>query len=73
MESGYGQSFGKMIMRLKATRLDGGPLDVGHAALESVGKAFFPLLDFLLGWGLYPRRRQRIFNNISETIVTKLA
>ncbi len=72
MEGAYGQSFGKMVMRIKVTRLDGSPSGIGSAALESVGKAFLLPLDLLLGWILYPRRRQRIFNYISETIVIKV-
>jgi uncharacterized RDD family membrane protein YckC len=71
MEGSYGQSFGKMVMRLKVTRLDGSKIGMGAAALESVGKAFLLPIDFLIGWILYPRRRQRIFNYISETIVIK--
>jgi len=71
MEGAYGQSIGKMIMRIKVTRLDGRPVGMAYAALESVGKAFLLPLDCLLGWILYPRRRQRIFNYLSETIVVR--
>jgi uncharacterized RDD family membrane protein YckC len=71
MEGAYGQSFGKMVMRLKVTRLDGSQIEMGNAALESVGKAFLLPLDCLIGWILYPKRRQRIFNYLSETIVIK--
>ena len=71
MDGSYGQSFGKMVMRLKVTRLDGGKIGMGAAALESVGKAFLLPLDVLLGWIFYPKRRQRLFNYISETIVVK--
>ena len=71
MDAAYGKSIGKMIMRLKVSRLDGKPINFGHAALESVGKAFLLPLDFLLGWALYPRRRQRIFNYLSETTVVR--
>jgi len=72
MEGLYGQSFGKMAMRIRVTRLDGSPIDMGRAALESAGKAFFLFLDVVIGWALYPRRRQRICNFLSETIVTKI-
>jgi uncharacterized RDD family membrane protein YckC len=72
MDGLYGQSFGKMVMRLKVTRLDGSKIGMGAAAVESVGKAFLLPLDCLLGWLLYPRRRQRIFNYISETTVVKI-
>ncbi|MCJ7430728.1 RDD family protein [Candidatus Bathyarchaeota archaeon] len=71
MEGAYGQSLGKMLMRIKATRLDGSPMNMGQAALQSLGKAFLLPLDCLLGWILYLRRRQRLFNYLSETIVVK--
>lgn len=73
LESIYGQSFGKMVMRIRITRLNGSPVGLGNAALESVGKAFLLPLDLLLGWFLHPKRKQRIFNYISETIVTRKA
>jgi uncharacterized RDD family membrane protein YckC len=72
MEGAYGQSFGKMVMRIRVSRLDGGRVDMGRAAISSVGKAFFLFWDVLLGWFLYPRRRQRMFNFLSGTIVTKI-
>lgn len=72
MEGAYEQSFGKMVMRIKLSRLDGSRVDMGRAAISSVGKAFFLFWDVLLGWFLYPRRRQRIFNYLSETVVTKV-
>jgi uncharacterized RDD family membrane protein YckC len=71
MEGAYGQSLGKMLMRIKAARLDGSPINMGQAALQSLGKAFLLPLDCLLGWILYPRRRQRLFNYLSETVVVK--
>jgi uncharacterized RDD family membrane protein YckC len=71
MEGAYGQSLGKMLMRIKVARLDGSPINMGQAALQSLGKAFLLPLDCLLGWILYPRRRQRLFNYLSETVVVK--
>jgi uncharacterized RDD family membrane protein YckC len=49
MEGICGRSLGKMVMRLKVTRLDGEPVDLMQAALESVGKAFLLPLDLILG------------------------
>jgi uncharacterized RDD family membrane protein YckC len=72
MEGFYGQSFGKMVMRIKVMRLEGSSSDVERAALAAAGKAFFLFWDVLLGWFLYPRRRQRVFNFLSETVVTKI-
>ena len=71
LDGAYGQSLGKMIMHLRVARLDGSRINMGQAALESVGKAFILPLDILLGWILYPRRRQRLFNHISETTVIR--
>ncbi len=71
MDAAYGRSIGKMVMHLKVLRMDSKPINFGQAALESVGKAFVLPLDFLLGWALYPRRRQRIFNYLSETVVVR--
>ena len=71
MDGAYGQSLGKMIMHLRVTRLDGSRIGFGNAALESLGKAFFLPLDVLLGWIFFPRRRQRIFNYLSETVVIR--
>jgi uncharacterized RDD family membrane protein YckC len=74
MEVANGQSIGKMVMRIKVTRTNGSPISMGQAAVESLGKAFFPLLvlDCVLGWILYPKRRQRLFNYLSQTIVVKV-
>jgi uncharacterized RDD family membrane protein YckC len=71
MEGIYGRSLGKMLMRLKVTKLDGKPIDMVQAALESVGKGFLLPLDIILGLILHPRKRQRIFSYLSETIVLR--
>ncbi|MCW4021289.1 MAG: RDD family protein [Candidatus Bathyarchaeota archaeon] len=71
MEGTYGQSIGKMALKLKVTRLNGEPLDMGLAAVESIGKAFLLPIDCIIGWILYAGKNQRLFNYISETIVVK--
>ena len=68
----YGQSFGKMIMRIKITRLDGRVPNIVQAAIESVGKAFLLPIDVIVGWFLYSSRRQRLFNYLSNTIVVRV-
>lgn len=70
-EGMYGQSFGKMIMRIKVTRLDGGVPNMVQAAIESIGKAFLLPIDVILGLILYPSRRQRLFSYLSNTIVVR--
>jgi uncharacterized RDD family membrane protein YckC len=74
MESANGQSIGKMAMGIKVTRVDGSPINMGQAAVESIGKAFFPILvlDCLIGWLAYPKNRQRLFNYLSQTVVVKV-
>jgi len=71
MEGIYGQSIGKMAMKLKIARLNGEHLNMGQAAVESIGKAFLLPLDCLIGWILYSDKKQRLFNYISETVVIK--
>jgi uncharacterized RDD family membrane protein YckC len=71
MEGTYGQSVGKMAVRIRVADLDGNPIGTTTAAVQSVGKAFLLPLDCLLGWFLYSRRQQRLFNYLSETVVLK--
>ena len=72
MERSSGQSVGKMVMRLKVVHTNGSPVNMGNAAVESVGKAFLLPIDCIVGWILYPRSRQRLFNHISRTVVVKI-
>jgi uncharacterized RDD family membrane protein YckC len=71
LEGYYGQSLGKMIMGIKVTDIDGGPMNIDKAAIQSIGKAFLLPLDCILGWILYLSNRQRLFNYLSETLVLK--
>ena len=74
MDYSYGQSIGKMIMRIKVTNMEGGPIDLRQALIESFGKGFGALifLDVILGWIFTSKRNQRIFNYLSGTIVVKM-
>ena len=71
MEGIYGQSLGKMIMKIKVMKIDGKPVDLPYAAIESIGKAFLLPIDCIIGWILYQDKNQRLFNYISETIVVR--
>jgi len=73
MEGIYGQSIGKMALKLKTKRLNGEPADIERAAIESLGKAFLLPLDCIIGWILYPDKKQRLFNYISDTVVVKVS
>ena len=71
LEGTYGQSVGKMVMKIEVVRLDGGAIDLGKAAYQSIGKAFLLPLDCIFGWIQYSLRQQRLFNYLSETVVVK--
>jgi uncharacterized RDD family membrane protein YckC len=71
LEGTYGQSVGKMAMKIEVAHLDGGPIDTVKATIQSIGKAFLLPLDCILGWILYPSRQQRLFNYLSETVVLR--
>ena len=67
-----GQSVGKMFLRLKTIRVNGGHLSLKDAAIESFGKSFLLPIDLILGWVFTNKKRQRIFNRISNTVVVKM-
>ena len=71
MEGIYGQSIGKMILRIEVTQLNGNPANIAQTAIQSIGKAFLLPIDCIIGWILYPKKRQRLFNFLSETTVTR--
>ncbi len=71
MDLTYGQSIGKMVMKIRVTNLDGGPIELSQAALEAFGKAFLLPLDVILGWIFTNQRSQRIFTFLAKTIVVK--
>ena len=73
MESLYGQSIGKMAMRLKVTGLDGSSATLTETALQSFGKAFLLPIDCIIGWLVESckEKRQRLFSMLAKTIVIK--
>jgi len=72
LEGIFGQSLGKMIMKLKIVQTNGERITMLQAAVESLGKAFLLPIDCLIGWILYSNKKQRLFNFLSETIVIKV-
>lgn len=69
MDGAYGQSLGKMIMRLRVVQQGGDKINMSEAALESLGKAFLLPIDVIVGWIVYSQSKQRLFNRLSRTIV----
>lgn len=71
LEGTQGQSLGKKAMGIKVVNLNGGDIDIGTSVYQAIGKAFLGPLDVIIGWILYPAKQQRLFNNLSQTIVMK--
>jgi len=71
MDHYYGQSVGKKVMNLRITKLEGGPLDLMDAAIESFGKVFLLPIDFLIGFFMFREMNQRLFNHLSDTVVVR--
>jgi len=69
MEGNSGQSIGKMVMNIRVTGRQGEKIGYGAAAIESFGKAFFLVIDCLIGWLAMSGTRLRVFNRLSGTIV----
>lgn len=72
-EGFYGKSIGKMVMRLKVTRLDGTSATLVDAAIESFGKAFLLPIDCIIGWIAEDckENKQRLFSMLAKTKVIK--
>ena len=73
MDGLYSQSIGKSVMRIKVSQLNDKPMELTHAVIESLGKAFLLPLDCIIGWFLYSRKKQRLFNYLSETIIVRIS
>jgi uncharacterized RDD family membrane protein YckC len=71
LEGTNGQSLGKRALGIKVVDLYGDQIDIGTSMYQAIGKAFLGPLDLIIGWILYPEKQQRLFNNLSRTIVTK--
>jgi uncharacterized RDD family membrane protein YckC len=71
MDLTYGQSIGKMVLKIRVTNLDGGHIELSQAAIEAFGKAFLLPLDLVLGLLFSNQRNQRIFTYLAKTIVVK--
>jgi len=69
MEGYTEQSFGKMVVGIKISSVGGDGIDLGQSVIQSLGKAFLLPIDCVLGWILYWRRRQRLFNSLANTVV----
>jgi uncharacterized RDD family membrane protein YckC len=71
MDYSYGQSIGKMALKLKIQQIRGTGINVTQAAIEAFGKAFLLPLDLIIGLILYSDKNQRLFNYLSNTVVVR--
>ncbi len=71
LEGYRGQSIGKMVMNIAVVDASGNMVGYEKAAVECFGKSFLLPLDCLIGWLAKPGSGQRLFNNVSDTVVIK--
>lgn len=67
----YGQTIGKKALNLRTTSLDGSKISLKQSLINSFGKAFLLVIDFAVGVLVIKNAKQRLFNKLSNTIVTK--
>ena len=72
LEYSSGQSLGKRVLHLRTVKHDGTSPSLLDCIINSFGKAFLLPLDVLLGLIFTDKKRQRIFNRLSNTIVIKV-
>jgi len=71
LEYSSGQSLGKRLVHLKTIKIDGTNPTLIDCVVNSFGKAFLLPVDVFLGLIFTDKKRQRIFNRLSNTIVIK--
>ena len=71
LEYSSGQSLGKRLLYLKTVKLDGTNPTLIDSIVNSFGKAFLLPIDVVLGLIFTDKKRQRVFNRLSNTIVIK--
>ena len=66
------QTIGKKIFNLKVTDMSGNKPNLKGIVLSSFGKSFLLPIDVVLGMILTNEKRQRIFNQLGDTLVVKI-
>jgi uncharacterized RDD family membrane protein YckC len=67
----FGRSIGQLLLNIQLANMEGKRPSLAASAIQSLGKSLLLPLDCLIGW-MYPacrKFRQRLFNNLSNTIV----
>lgn len=70
----HGQTPGKMILRLRVVRCDGGAVGYGRAFLREVPGKFLSALIFYIGYAMagFDSRKQALHDRLAGTYVLKL-
>lgn len=71
LEGYTGQSAGKAVMNLRMVDKRGEEIGYVPAGIQAFGKAFLLPVDCLVGWLAMPGTGLRLFNRLSDTVVTK--
>ncbi len=70
LHGAYGQTFGKMAMRIKVLNADGSPLDYTKAFLRYLAYFLCDLtLDIGYAWAAFDPRKQGLHDKVCRTIV----
>lgn len=72
MEYKSGQTIGKRLMNIKTVNLYGSKINLKESLLNSFGKVFLLPVDFVVGLVISRKKKQRLFNKLSNTMVLKL-
>ena len=67
-----GQSFGKLVMRLKVVRINGKQMSYDNAAIRNLGKCLLLPLDLIVGYRIRKKGFLRYFDKFSGTTVMNL-
>ena len=72
LEYKTGQTIGKKMFNLKVTNSQGGKPSLIGVVISSFGKSFILPIDMILGLIITNDKRQRIFNKLGDTLITKI-
>jgi uncharacterized RDD family membrane protein YckC len=75
MEAMYGATLGKMALRLRVVRVDGGPISWGESAIRNILRIVDGLFLYLVAVILIAtsQKRQRLGDRAADTIVVRQA
>jgi uncharacterized RDD family membrane protein YckC/DNA-binding transcriptional ArsR family regulator len=72
LEGFSGQTIGKLVLHIKAVRIDGEKISYDEAAVRNFGKVFLLPIDLAIGWRLKDKRYLRYFDKFAGTTVIDL-